>query len=241
MLLRDFKRIRFAVSKKPYDFRASLGEEHLKQHTRHFLDTLDTKAHEVYYMHQTHSDHIVRIEGEPTGETYFGFRIVKDTDALITDKKHVALVARISDCTPVLLYDPIREAMACIHAGWRSTVKQLPAKSLAAMTKHFGTDPKDVYAFIGPCIGPESFQVGREVSEQWRAAFSFAEAVIKKDDDVHDMIDMKKTNSLMLQEAGILAENITVDPADTLTDPRYHSFRRDAPDYGSNGLFAVLL
>lgn len=52
---------------------------------------------------------------------------------------------------------------------------------------------------------------------------------------------MKKTNARMLCEAGVLAENIEVDPSDTLTDPRYHSYRRDAPDFGSNALFSILL
>ena len=192
-------------------------------------------------MNQTHSDHVALIDGEQSDDDYFSYRIVADTDAMITNQKHIALVSRISDCTPVLLYDPSKEAMACIHAGWRSTVKKLPAKALAAMAKHYGTDPKDVLAFIGPCIGPDSFQVGKEVSALWREAFSFAEDVIRLDDDAHDFIDMKKTNARMLEEAGVLVENITVDPADTYTDPRYHSYRLSAPEYGSNALFAILL
>lgn len=240
MLLTDSKGIRFAVSKKPYDFRAALGEDHFRKDTENFLNELGVKARDVYFMNQTHSDHVAVID-EDSGEDYFGFRILIDTDAMITNKKRLALVTRISDCTPVLLYDPAKGAMASVHAGWRSTVKKLPAKALTAMTKHYGTDPKDVLAFIGPCIGPASFQVGKEVSALWREAFSFAEDVILPDDDAHDFIDMKKTNACMLCEAGILAENIEVDPADTLTDPRYHSYRRDAPDFGSNALFSILL
>ena len=241
MLLRDSKGIRFAVSKKPYDFRAALGEDHFKKDTARFLHDLGVEAQDVYYMNQTHSDHVVLIDGARRGDDYFGYRIVADTDAMITNQKHLALVTRISDCTPVLLYDPAKAAMASIHAGWRSTVQKLPAKALSAMMEHYGTDPKDVLVFIGPCIGPESFQVGKEVSALWRAAFAFASDVISPDDATHDFIDMKQTNARMLQEAGVLAENIDIDPADTLTDSRYHSFRRDAPDFGSNALFSILL
>lgn len=241
MLLRDSRGIRFAVSQKPYDFRASLGGDHMQKDTEGFLNELQVHARAVYFMNQTHSDHVALIDGEDLGDDYFGYRIIADTDAMITNQKHIALVSRISDCTPVLLYDPSKEAMACIHAGWRSTVKKLPAKALSAMAKHYGTDPEDVLAFIGPCIGPESFQVGKEVSALWREAFSFAENVIRPDDEAHDFIDMKRTNALMLEEAGVLAENITVDPADTYTDPRYHSYRLSAPEYGSNALFAILL
>ena len=241
MLLRDSRGIRFAVSQKPYDFRASLGGDHMQKVTEGFLNELQVTARAVYFMNQTHSDHVALIDGEHLGDDYFGYRIIADTDAMVTNEKHVALVSRISDCTPVLLYDPAKEAMACIHAGWRSTVKKLPAKALAVMGSHYGTNSKDVQAFIGPCIGPDSFQVGKEVSALWREAFSFAEDVIRPDDDAHDFIDMKKTNAMMLEEAGVLAENITVDPADTYTDPRYHSYRLSAPEYGSNALFAILL
>lgn len=191
MLLTDYKGIRFAVSKKPYDFRAALGEDHFRKDTENFLNKLGVTAKAVYYMNQTHSDHVAIID-EDSGEDYFGYRIVADTDALITDKKHVVLVTRISDCTPVLLYDPVTGTMASIHAGWRSTVQKLPAKALIAMKKHYGTNPKDVLAFIGPCIGRESFQVGKEVSALWGEAFDFARDVISPDDDAHDLIDMKK-------------------------------------------------
>lgn len=176
MLLRDSKGIRFNLSKKPYDFRAALGEDHFRKDTENFLNELGVKARDVYFMNQTHSDHVAVID-EDADEDYFGFRILIDTDAMITNKKRVTLVTRISDCTPVLLYDPVKGAMASVHAGWRSTVKKLPAKALTAMIKHYGTDPKDVLAFIGPCIGPASFQVGKEVSALWREAFSFAEDV----------------------------------------------------------------
>lgn len=240
MLLTDSNGIRFAVSEKPYDFRAALGEDHFRKDTENFLNELGVKAKDVYFMNQTHSDHVAVIN-EECCEDYFGYRIIIDTDAMITNKKNLALVTRISDCTPVLLYDPVKSAMASIHAGWRSTVQKLPAKALSAMRKHYGTNPEDVLAFIGPCIGPASFQVGKEVSALWREAFSFANEVISPDDDLHDFIDMKQTNARMLHESGVLSANVEVDPADTLTDSRYHSYRRDAPDFGSNALFSILL
>lgn len=202
MLLRDSRGIRFAVSQKPYDFRASLGGDHLRKDTEGFLNELQAHARVVYFMNQTHSDHVAVIDDDDHGDDYFGYRIVADTDAIVTNEKHIALVSRISDCTPVLLYDPVNETMACIHAGWRSTVKKLPAKALAAMRAHYGTNPKDVLAFIGPCIGPDSFQVGKEVSALWREAFSFAEDVIRPDDDAHDFIDMKKPTHECLKRQG---------------------------------------
>lgn len=91
-------------------------------------------------------------------------------DALITDVPGTAIGARTADCIPVLLHDPVHHAVAAIHAGWRGTVARIPAKALAAMTSSYGTDPSDVLAVVGPGIGPESFQVGKEVADAFEAA-----------------------------------------------------------------------
>ena len=240
MKIRDFKALRFDISKRPYDFSASLGEKGLNENVNSFLNHLNVESSRVYFMNQTHSDHCVVLDDDHAEEDYFGFSIVPDTDALITSKKGIALVSRISDCTPVLLYDPIKGVQACIHSGWRPTVKKLPQIALDKMRERYGSLPKDIYAYIGPCIGRESFQVGKEVSEAWRAAFPFHREVIRYSDAEHDYIDMKLTHIRMLQQMGVPDDHITVNIADTFTDPRYHSYRRDKPDFGSNALVSIL-
>lgn len=240
MKIRDFKALRFDVSKRPYDFSASLGEKGLSENVNSFLNHLNVESSRVYFMNQTHSDHCVVLNDDHAEEDYFGFSIVPDTDALITSKKGIALVSRISDCTPVLLYDPIKGVQACIHSGWRPTVKKLPQIALGKMRERYGSLPKDIYAYIGPCIGRESFQVGKEVSEAWRDAFPFYREVIRYSDAEHDYIDMKLTHIRMLQQMGVPDDHITVNIADTFTDPRYHSYRRDKPDFGSNALISIL-
>lgn len=240
MNIRDFHNLRFDVSKKPYDFSKSLGERAFRRNVFLFSRHLGIKPREIYFMKQIHSDHIVCLDEAFSSEDYFGYRIVLDTDALVTSKPGIALVSRVSDCTPVLLFDPVHRVQACIHSGWRPTVKKLPQKTLRLMAERYGTDPAEVYAYIGPSIGRKSFQVGKEVSAAWREAFSFADEVIRYEDRAHDYIDLKRTHGLMLREMGLPDSHITVHTADTFTDPRYHSYRRDRPFYGSNALISML-
>jgi polyphenol oxidase len=73
-------------------------------------------------------------------------------DALITNKKNIFLQILVADCTPMLLFDPIHEVIAAIHAGWRGTTNAIVQKTLDKMNLHFQTNPSDCFAYVGTCI-----------------------------------------------------------------------------------------
>ena len=124
----------------------------------------------VVQAHQVHGDRVAVVESaDLTREDLEGF------DALITDVPGVAIGARTADCIPVLMYDPVRRAVAAVHSGWKGTVLKIAAKTLSAMSREFGTRPADILAVIGPGIGPDSFQVGPEVARAFLDA-GFPEA-----------------------------------------------------------------
>ena len=66
----------------------------------------------------------------------------------------VAIGVRTADCVPVLLYDPVKRAVAAVHAGWKGTVLHISEGVIEAMKQEYGTDPSDLRAVIGPSIGP---------------------------------------------------------------------------------------
>ena len=81
------------------------------------------------------------------------------------------------------------------------------------MQSRYGTVPSDLKAVIGPGIGPESFQVGQEVVDEFEKA-GFPMAQILKDcgpkapTAVNPMagglhIDLWRANEWLLQEAGV--------------------------------------
>ena len=69
-------------------------------------------------------------------------------DALITACRGAMLAMRFADCVPVLLYDPIHEAVGLAHAGWRGSAAGIAARTVRAMIQAFGTRPQDVLAGI---------------------------------------------------------------------------------------------
>ena len=136
----------------------------------------------------------------------------------------MALVCFAADCTPVLLFDPVRQAIAAVHAGWRGTAQGIACKAVLRMQEEFGCAPEDIRAAIGPCIGCCCFEVGPEVPDAMREALGAdAEAAIEpRGEKAH--VDLKLLNRIWLQKAGV--QVIDVSPDCTMCHPdRFWSHR----------------
>jgi polyphenol oxidase len=96
-------------------------------------------------------------------------------DACFTDLAQVACTIMVADCLPVLLTNQAGTRVAAAHAGWRSLAGQGGVGILELTCKRFCTQDHDgrviaapeIIAWLGPCIGPKTFEVGPDV----RAAF----------------------------------------------------------------------
>lgn len=198
----------------------------------------------VVQAHQVHGDRVAVVGSAAlTREDLEGF------DALITDVPGVAIGARTADCIPVLMYDPIRRAVAAVHSGWKGTVLKIAAKTLSAMSSEFGTRPADILAVIGPGIGPDSFQVGPEVARAFLDA-GFPEAglsgIYSSDRPIISdrgpripgtmqgglHIDLWEAVRLTLVRAGVPDSHILTAGIDTYTHPGFFSARREGPSCG---------
>ncbi|HEV2583949.1 MAG TPA: peptidoglycan editing factor PgeF [Ktedonobacteraceae bacterium] len=84
-------------------------------------------------------------------------------DAVITRRRGVTLAMSSADCAPLLLFDPVQQAIGLVHAGWRGTARGIAAIVVDAMREQFGCQPEQIFAGIGPSIGPCCYEVGNEV------------------------------------------------------------------------------
>lgn len=195
----------------------------------------------VLQPHQTHTCN-VRIITSPTTDR----EELRDVDALITAMPDFAIGVRTADCVPVLLFDPVKRVCAAIHAGWRGTVGRIPQSTISQMQQSFGTSPSNIFAAIGPSIGPESFQVGEEVVEEFRAAdfpmhliHSYrgvpsleqivdADGMTRKSMEGGHHLDLWAANHWLLTECGVPLEQIQVAGICTFENAhRFYSARHD--------------
>jgi polyphenol oxidase len=89
-------------------------------------------------------------------------------DAVATAATGLACGALAADCAPVLIVDPQARVIAAAHAGWKGALAGIVASAVARMTE-LGADPARMVAAVGPCIGPDSYEVGLDFIERFEA------------------------------------------------------------------------
>ena len=163
---------------------------------------------------------------------------LEGVDALVTNVAGVAISVRTADCIPVLLYDALHGAIAAVHAGWRGTVLRISCKVIDRMRELYGTEAADIQAVIGPGIGPDSFQVGQEVADEFDKAGFPMEQILrdcgpKAPTEQNPMqgglhIDLWQSNRWLLEQAGVRPQNIQVTGICTYrNNDRFFSARRE--------------
>jgi YfiH family protein len=104
-----------------------------------------------------------------------GARAMARADASFTRVAGRVCAVQVADCLPVLLAARNGSAVAAAHCGWRG----LASGVLEATVRALGLPAGELYAWLGPAIGPGAFEVGDEVraaflAQDSRAASAFA-------------------------------------------------------------------
>lgn len=158
-------------------------------------------------VHQTHSTCVLESRGQQGN--------LGEGDAIIGNSPGELLGVKTADCLPILMADTHHQAVAAVHAGWRGAAGQIAVRTLEQMRGRFGTAAADVFAAIGPAIGPCCFEVGPEVAAQFGR-----EGRVR--------LDLAAIVRSQLEQAGVPPGQISLSSLCTRCDARrFHSFRRD--------------
>ena len=181
---------------------------------------------------QVHSD-IVRVV---TDADCAGFlhRNYPECDALVTNTPGVSLLVFTADCTPLLFHDPVTGAVGAAHAGWRGTAQAIGVKTVEAMVRNFGCEPKNIRAAIGPNIAQCHFETDRDVPDAMTAAYgSGVREFIEKRGEKY-FLDLKAINAYALRQAGVRHIEIS-DACTYCQNQRFWSHRVTKGQRGSQG------
>jgi YfiH family protein len=176
-----------------------------------------------------------------------------DADIIVSDNPDLALAVQAADCVPILIADRRTGAVAAAHAGWRGLSVRVPAATVAALGREFGSQRKDLVAAIGPAIGACCYEVGADVFQRFvrtgftgdqigrwflqRPAPSARNASLTSlpgaPREGHWYFDAWASAREQLQAVGIPAEQIFVAELCTASHPEWLcSFRRDGSPAG---------
>lgn len=215
------------ISPEPYcmNLSSSAGDdiENVKINRRIFFETLGISESNVTLQKQIHS---TTINYSPAPSYY------EDCDAVYTDKKNNYLAVSTADCIPVFLYDPGKRIVAGIHSGWKGTHGKIVTGTIEKLKSEFSVNPSELYAYIGPGISQEKYEVGPEVGKLFSSEVS-----IQRNGKY--FVDLKKDNFNQLINSGLKRENIEVSDLCTFTEKDLlHSYRRDGVKSGR--MFGVI-
>lgn len=170
------------------------------------------QARQPQWLQQIHGDTVV--EAEPDG-------VERTGDACVTRVPGQICTLHTADCLPVFFCSRAGDQVALAHAGWRSLAAGVLEKTLACFAH-----PAEVVVWLGPAIGPASYQVGKVVYQAFVCCDPKAASAFQPDTEPDKWYcDLYALARQRLEAAGV-GECLGGD-FDTYTDPRFFSYRRN--------------
>ncbi|PKL86802.1 MAG: peptidoglycan editing factor PgeF [Ignavibacteriae bacterium HGW-Ignavibacteriae-1] len=212
---------------QPYGFTISgnySDENIVNQHRKLMSEYLNLELDAVKYQKQVHGDEIQVVDFDTE---------INESDAMITNLMGLALVASVADCAAILLYDDKVKAIAAIHSGWRSTTLNIVSKTIEKMRSEYNSKPQDLIAYISPCAGGDSYEVGIDVAQYFPNS-------IKRLSQDKFLFNIKNEVHNQLIVSGVPPQNIEMSEICTISNEKFHSFRRDADNSGRMGAFIMM-
>ena len=212
---------------------ANASQEERERAWQALTQSLGVPRQSLLRVRQVHGNavRVVRRDEPASAET----GQLPDGDAIVSNVPGTTLAVVVADCVPVLLVDPRAGAAAAIHAGWRGTCASVTKTAVDAMRDAWGTDPADLWAAIGPSIGPSDYEVGDSVLEAFSAGGHRDAAArwFTRRQDGRLMLDLWRANVDQLVGTGVRTERIFVAGLSTAAHQGWlESYRRDGDAAG---------
>lgn len=185
------------------------GWENVLENYRRFCEALGTDVRNVVRSKQVHEDTVRHVTEADRGKGLFAARDYT-ADALVTNEPGLNLMVFSADCIILLLHDPVTRSIGAVHAGWRGTALDLPARTAGEMGRLFGAKPENIRVAIGPGIGPCCFETYDDVPDAMRGAFGSGVEDYIRPRGAKWTVDLKGVNAWRLREAGVRPEHIDV-------------------------------
>jgi polyphenol oxidase len=206
----------------------------IKTNRTKIFKELNLKAEDIIEAQQIHSSRILPLNAE-NSKMWKGNNVT-GIDGFITDQDSIALMLRLADCVPVVIFDPINTALGVFHAGWRGTQKGIHTEGVKMLNKFYESDPKQLLTWIGPSAQKDNY-ITQDEPEQ-KDDTNWQPYIVKT--DTGWSIDLPGYIADTLTKMGILKKNITFSKESTIESENYFSHVRSKTSDEPEGRFAVI-
>lgn len=211
------------VSPAPWDslnLRPGCGDapENVAENYRRFCGTIGAESERAVLARQVHETTVRPCTVADAGKGLLRERDYT-ADALITNEPNLPLLVFSADCGVILLQDPIHGAIGAVHAGWRGCAGGILEKTVREMHRLYGSEPAQMLAALGPCIGQCCFETDGDVPEAMLAALGAdAEPYLERRGPKWH-VDLAGLNRQWLLRTGLVPDHIDVSDLCTACRP----------------------
>jgi len=190
---------------------------------------MGVEAGSLVSLYQVHSPKVVVVDKPWSRED------APQADAMVSTQPGIALGVLTADCAPVLFSNSAGTVIGAAHAGWKGAVGGVIEATISAMVE-LGAEKTEIYGVVGPCIRPQSYEVGADMYELLTNANPINSQFFDPGKrEGHYQFDLPSYALIRLANSGIGMVEDT--PGDTYADEdMYFSYRRathrNEQDYG---------
>tara|TARA_Y100000590_G_scaffold418052_1_gene518371 strand:+ start:4498 stop:5259 length:762 start_codon:yes stop_codon:yes gene_type:complete len=139
---------------------SSDNEENVLQNLEFVSKKIGCEKNLLITLNQKHSNKVIYFEKKSDIKNKL------QGDAIISKVKNVAIGILAADCAPIFFYDPKKKIIACAHSGWKGALRGI-IKNTVKKFNDLNSKNEDLIAVVGPCIGKQNYEVGKEFLENF--------------------------------------------------------------------------
>jgi len=189
---------------------------------------IDCKKESLITLNQIHSSNVIFFNNSSNVKNKLS------GDAIISKVKNIGIGILTADCAPILLYDPEKKIIGCIHSGWKGAFNGI-IKNTIEKFKQLNSNLNGLVVAVGPCIKKESYEVKNDFYNKFIAqSLNNKCFFVKKNNDKY-YFDLRGFINNEISSLGV--KNIENIEKDTFSEnDSFYSYRRSClkkeKDYG---------
>ena len=221
------------VSKGYYEsLNCGLGSSDKKENVIKNLELVAKKItcskESLITLNQKHTDQVIHFDSDGSVKNKL------TGDAIVSEVKNIGIGILTADCAPILLYDPRKKIIGCIHSGWKGALNGV-IKNTIKKFNELNCNINDLIVVVGPCIKKENYEVKNDFYKK------FVEQNPKYSEFFEKIMDRKYTFDLRgfinKEIYNLNVKNVENIKMDTFSESNFfYSYRRShinkEKDYG---------
>ncbi|MBB6449376.1 hypothetical protein HNR44_001325 [Geomicrobium halophilum] len=209
---------------------------HVGDHQEDVIANRERLAHNLgiplsrtVFAEQVHGGNVRKVGGNDVSRGAYSLETtIPDADGLYTRTNNLWLMSLYADCVPLYFFDRNQTIVGIAHAGWKGTAANIGGEMIRLWLEKEHVPIDTIEVVIGPAIGLSAYEVdGQVISALSQVVPAIEQPPWRLQRNGRYHVDLKETNRLLLEKAGVHPSRIQKSSECTYTNETlFFSHRR---------------